>query len=163
MKEAARPFAEWLSASMQRRSLSQAEVARQIGVADAQVSRWRRGHVRPSHHHVRQIAAAFHVPTETIEELAGYGRSIATSNERDIDPVQAAEEQAILHALADILEKRLPRSLWSAYLKACEVLAQEMAHALEQAMIAASQTEPVHAIGFPMTPRDDERGSRPIW
>ena len=33
------PFAAWLSTTMQSRGLSQAQIARAVGVADAQVSR----------------------------------------------------------------------------------------------------------------------------
>ena len=35
-------FGHWLTAIMRERGLTQAEIARRIGVDDAQVSRWRR-------------------------------------------------------------------------------------------------------------------------
>src|SRR5438105_4179812 len=41
-------FAGWLETSMRSRGLTQAQLARSVGVADTQVSRWRRGHVVPT-------------------------------------------------------------------------------------------------------------------
>jgi len=159
LKEMGRPFGEWLAASMQTRNLSQAEVARQLGVADAQVSRWRRGHVVPSRQHVQNIAAAFHVPTERVEQLAGYAPADA-ANALDIDPVMKAEEEAILHTLAEILEHKVPQALWSAYVKGCETLAAELVIAFEHA-VGASQAQPTHAIGFLARVSDDAGTKRP--
>ncbi|MDQ2744444.1 MAG: helix-turn-helix domain-containing protein [Chloroflexota bacterium] len=161
MKETDRPFGEWLAASMQTRNLSQAEVARQLGVADAQVSRWRRGHVVPSRQHVRKIAAAFHVPTERVEQLAGYAPPGAdAAGAPDIDPVMKAEEEAILHTLAEVLEHKVPHALWSAYVKGCETLAAELVRAFEHA-VEASQAQPTHAIGFLARVSDDAGTKRP--
>jgi len=161
VKEQTRPFAEWFSASMQARGVSQAEVARNLGVADAQVSRWRRGHVVPSRRHVHQIAAAFRVPCETIEHLVGHVEPVAEmSVAPDIDSVRQAEEQAILQALANILEQRVPRSLWGAYARGCEVLAEEMTLAFEHA-VEASQAESSRRIGFHVGASDNESGSSP--
>lgn len=161
MKETARPLGEWLAASMQTRNLSQADVARQLGVADAQVSRWRRGQVVPSRHHLQQIAAAFHVPTERVEHLAGYVPPGAdTASAPDIDPAMRAEEEAILHTLAEILEHKVPHGLWGAYIKGCETLAAELVRAFEHA-VEASQAQPTHAIGFLARASDDAGTKRP--
>jgi transcriptional regulator with XRE-family HTH domain len=69
---AAATFGDWLSAAMRQRELSQAELARRIGVDDAQVSRWRRGLVVPSVGHLQRIAAALDVPRVLLDRLAGY-------------------------------------------------------------------------------------------
>src|SRR5919199_228585 len=92
MTEPSNPFAQWLNASMQNRGLSQAEVAREVGVADAQVSRWRRGQVTPT---VRYL---------------------------------------------QLLEEKIPRSLWRAYAEACEAIASELSASFEEALSKAEQT-----------------------
>ena len=58
--------------TMERRGLSQADLARVVGVADAQVSRWRRGRVIPTVRSLQRIADTFGVPRATLDSLAGY-------------------------------------------------------------------------------------------
>ena len=148
MKDTAKQFAEWFSASIQARGVTQAEVARQLGVADAQVSRWRRGFVVPSRDHARRIAATFGVPTAAVEQLVGLDGPVAENTEPgDIDPVRQAEEQAVLHSLATVLETTVPRHLWKAYVEACTVLAEQMTAAFDNAL-ESTQSDVEHHIGF---------------
>ena len=39
-------FGDWLDGSMRQQGVSQAQLARSLGVAESQVSRWRRAHKR---------------------------------------------------------------------------------------------------------------------
>ena len=64
MDEAENRFPTWLSATMESRRLSQAGLARAVGVTDAQVSRWRSlrrwlGMVRPR----MRFASPINIPT----------------------------------------------------------------------------------------------------
>jgi transcriptional regulator with XRE-family HTH domain len=145
MEDSVGPFAQWLSATMRAHSLSQADVARRLGVADAQVSRWRRGQVVPSPRYLHHIATTFSVPVTTVEQLTGY-RTPASESHPEPDPASQAEEQAILQGLAEILRQKVPRGLWSVYAQGCAVLAEEMTAAFEHAL-ETGQAEH-HPIGF---------------
>jgi len=117
-------FAHWLNVTMQQHGLSQAALARTVGVADTQVSRWRRGQVLPTLRYLQQIADAFGVPRSTLDRLAGYpvvDRISTTTFE--IDPIALAELQAVEARYQDILEEKIPRVMWPAYLAACDALA----------------------------------------
>lgn len=116
-------FAQWLNATMHSRGLSQADMAREIGVADAQVSRWRRGQVTPSVRYLHQLASAFDVPRVQLERMAGYPVDEAGE---DIDPAAAAELEAHQARFRKMLEEMLPRELWRSYIDACEALAQRL-------------------------------------
>src|SRR5262245_30281655 len=65
-------FGGWLATSMRSRGLSQAQLARSVGVADTQVSRWRRGQVVPSVQYLQRIADAFGVERGVLEQMVGY-------------------------------------------------------------------------------------------
>src|SRR5437879_11738037 len=64
-------FAGWLQASMRSHGLTQAQLARSVGVADTQVSRWRRGQVVPTVMYLQRLADAFGVPRVTLDQLLG--------------------------------------------------------------------------------------------
>ncbi len=136
MADSDKPFASWLNATMHARGLSQAAMARQVGVADTQVSRWRRGAVTPSVRYLRRIASTFEVPGATLEQMAGYAISEVSEGEEpgDIDPEREAEIQALQARLRHVMEQKLPRSLWSTYGEACESLAVELATSLEHVL-----------------------------
>ena len=129
-------FAQWLEASMQSRGLSQAAVAREVGVADAQVSRWRRGQVTPTVRYLQRIADTFGVPRAQLDRMAGY----PTSEEQEggasaeTDPQSEAELQAYQARLARLMEERIPRTLWRAYVEACEAMAVELSASFEEAL-----------------------------
>ncbi len=129
-----KPFATWLNATMQARGLSQAVVARQVGVADTQVSRWRRGSVTPSVRYLQRIASTFEVPRVDLEQMAGYAIGEVSKGEEtaQVDPEREAEIQALQARVRDVMEHNLPRSLWRTYGEACETLAVELAASFER-------------------------------
>src|SRR5207342_2365449 len=65
-------FAGWLSTTMSSRGLTQAQLARSVGVADTQVSRWRRGQVVPTVQYLQRLADTFGVDRVTLDRLVGY-------------------------------------------------------------------------------------------
>src|SRR4051794_27496351 len=109
MADIEKPFALWLNATLQNRGISQAEVAREIGVADAQISRWRRGQVTPSVRYLQQLATTFGVPRVQLERMAGYP---VTETGEEIDPELRAEIEACQARFRQILERKLPPALW---------------------------------------------------
>jgi len=134
MDEIQRPFAQWLEATMQQRGLSQAAVAREVGVADAQVSRWRRGQVIPSVRYLDRLASTFDVPRTNLEQMAGYPGG---EPETEVDPRLAAEMEAYQARLRQFMEQRLPPELWPAYIDACEALAERLGASFREVAGAA--------------------------
>jgi transcriptional regulator with XRE-family HTH domain len=124
MDDETQPFAQWLNATMQSRGLSQAAVARDLGVADAQVSRWRRGQVTPSVRYLQHLATAFDVPRVRLEQMAGYPTEEPAEG---IDPAVEAELDALSARFRELLEKEIPSELWRTYADACEALAARLA------------------------------------
>ena len=51
----------------QAAGLTQAELARRVGVQTPQVSRWERGVARPSAHHARRLARALGIDLAALE------------------------------------------------------------------------------------------------
>jgi transcriptional regulator with XRE-family HTH domain len=115
-----RRFAGWLEASMRSRGMTQAQLARSVGVADTQVSRWRRGQVVPTLQYLQRLADTFGVERMTLDELVGLPVAQAR---RDVDPEQQAELQAYQTRFREVLETKLPRAMWRSYLEACVALA----------------------------------------
>jgi transcriptional regulator with XRE-family HTH domain len=118
-------FAGWLQASMLNRGLSQAQLARSVGVADTQVSRWRRGHVVPTLQYLQRLADTFGIERVTLDRLVGLPVAQAHPGSADmqIEPEVAAELEAHQARLREVLEQRLPRAMWRAYVEACVALA----------------------------------------
>lgn len=137
MNQGPNRFAHWLSATMQSRGLTQAELARAVGVADTQVSRWRRGQVVPTVHYLQKLAESLGVPRSGLDVLAGYPVETEPSPELPEDPTRAAELAAYQTRFAELLEERLPQTAWRGYVEACESLAGALAASLEQAEAAA--------------------------
>src|SRR5437588_2702911 len=110
------PFALWLDSSMQSRGVSQAQLAREVGVADAQISRWRRGQVRPTLHYLQRLASTFNVPRSTLDRLAGYPAAEDAGAEAggETDPERLARREALQSRFGALLEE-LPENLWPAY------------------------------------------------
>jgi transcriptional regulator with XRE-family HTH domain len=128
MNDEIQPFAQWLNATMQTRGLSQAAVARDLGVADAQVSRWRRGQVIPSVRYLQQLATTFDVPRTRLEQMAGYPTE---GPAQGIDPAVDAELDALAARFRELLEKEIPPELWRTYADACQALASRLAGSFE--------------------------------
>src|SRR5690348_2893191 len=90
-----RRFAGWLEASMRSRGLTQAQLARSLGVADTQLSRWRRGQVVPTLPYLQRLADAFGVQRMTLDELLGLPVAYASGDkDGNPDPHLEAELQA---------------------------------------------------------------------
>src|SRR5436309_14785314 len=88
-------FAGWLSNTMSSRGLTQAQLARSVGVADTQVSRWRRGQVVPTLQYLQRLADTFGVERITLDQLVGLPVAQATQgSEHGRDPATEAEPQA---------------------------------------------------------------------
>jgi transcriptional regulator with XRE-family HTH domain len=144
-------FAGWLGDSMRGRGLSQAELARHVGVADTQISRWRRGQVVPNVHSLQRLADTFGVPRATLDRLVGYPVDPSESPSQgmaDDDPELEAELRNHEARLRQILRERLPRAAWPAYLQACEALADALAAGLSQADSPSSAGAGPRGIGF---------------
>jgi transcriptional regulator with XRE-family HTH domain len=116
-------FAGWLANTMQSRGLTQAQLARSVGVADTQVSRWRRGQVVPTVQYLQRLADTFGVERSTLEGLVGYPVGEAGAAGAGTEPETEAELQALQARLREAMQTRLPRSMWRAYVDACIALA----------------------------------------
>ena len=114
-------FAGWLEASMRSRGLTQAQLARSVGVADTQVSRWRRGQVVPTLQYLQRLADTFGVQRVTLDELLGL--PVAQAMPQGSDPELQAELQAHQARLRQAMQEKLPRNMWRAYVEACVALA----------------------------------------
>jgi len=117
-------FAGWLQTSMLNRGLSQAQLARSVGVADTQVSRWRRGHVVPTLQYLQRLADTFGIERVALDRLVGLPvAQVPGPSDVPLDPEVAAELEAHQSRLREVLATRLPRSMWRAYTEACVALA----------------------------------------
>ena len=133
---------------MRQHGVSQAQLARSLGVAESQVSRWRRDKVQPSLRHLQMIADSFAVPRAVLEPLAGYPQPVISD--------QDAELEATLGRLRQLLEREVPRGLWPAYLRACEAIAEGIGSSVAEAAAVQSSRR---NIGFTRqsTEAGDER------
>lgn len=126
------PFAAWLEGMMRERALSQAALARDLGVPDTQVSRWRRGQVIPTVQSLQLIADTLRVPRAALDRLAGYPveeehvAPLAHGPGGADTPEGAAEIARLVHLLQGV-----PRELWRPYLDGCEALARTLSAAHE--------------------------------
>jgi transcriptional regulator with XRE-family HTH domain len=68
----ARTFGQWLTHQLERRDWSKAELARRIGVANGDVSRWARDERVPSPAKVEDIADALDVDVDYVLTVAGH-------------------------------------------------------------------------------------------
>src|SRR5579859_4060118 len=125
-------FAGWLQASMRSRGLTQAQLARSVGVADTQVSRWRRGQVVPTVQYLQRLADTFGIERMTLDELVGL--PVAQAREAGADPELEAELQAHQARLREVMQTRLPRTMWRAYVEACVALADGLGSSARRAL-----------------------------
>jgi transcriptional regulator with XRE-family HTH domain len=115
----------WLEASMRSRGITQAQLARSVGVADTQISRWRRGQVVPTLQYLQRLADTFGVQRVTLDELAGLPVAQARADrDTHADPRLEAELQVHLARLRQVMQDTLPPSMWRAYVEACVALAE---------------------------------------
>lgn len=149
MPEPQNQFSSWLNATMRARGLSQAELARIVGVADAQVSRWRRGHVVPTVRYLQRIAESLDVPRVRLDVLAGYPVDDGGEGASAADPERDAELQAHEATLRRLLEERVPQALWPAYIRACEALAASLAGGFEDALSQAASASDTNSLPQP--------------
>ncbi len=124
---------------MEQRGISPATLARTLGVADAQVSRWRRGQVVPTVRSLQRIADAFGVPRASLDQLAGY--PVAEASDATEPELEAAAGR-----LRELLES-VPPPMRSAYGDACAALAATISSSLD-ALLAEAQGGQSHSIGF---------------
>jgi transcriptional regulator with XRE-family HTH domain len=149
MPSARDDFPTWLAASMQSRGLSQAQLARSVGVADTQISRWRRGQVVPTVQYLQRLADAFGVDRAVLDRMVGL--PVAEAEEAGIEPAVEAELQAHQARLREVLQRRLPRTMWRAYMDACVSLAEGLS-ASAQRVVSQSLDRAEHDLppmGFP--------------
>jgi transcriptional regulator with XRE-family HTH domain len=108
---------------MHNRGLTQAQLARSVGVADTQISRWRRGQVVPTLQYLQRLADTFGIERMTLDQLVGLPVAQAPGGESGVEPEVEAELQAHQARLRAVMQTRLPRSMWRAYVEACVALA----------------------------------------
>lgn len=132
-------FTLWLNSAMENHRFSQADLARAVGVGDAQVSRWRRGQVVPTVRSLQRLADAFGVPRVMLDSLAGY--PTAESDEAGGgdagDLARRAEIRAYQAWFGQQLEKQVPRELWRVYIDGCTALAEALGGSFRQALAQA--------------------------
>src|SRR5437868_11233378 len=131
-------FAGWLQASMHSRGLTQAQLARSVGVADTQISRWRRGQVVPTVQYLQRLADTFGVQRVTLDELVGLPVAQAGGPEPELE----AELQAHQARLRKVMQDRLPREMWQAYTEACVALAEGLKAQTDRALKQPTDDEP---------------------
>lgn len=142
MNDPSNRFTAWLNATMERRHLSQAELARAVGVADTQVSRWRRGQVVPTVRSLQRIADTLDVPRATLDRLAGYPMGDAGEPADDAtDPEAGAELQAHAAWYRELLKEKVPRALWPLYTEACAALAEALAASFREGVQETREQE----------------------
>lgn len=153
-------FTLWLNRTMENRGYSQADLARAVGVADAQVSRWRRGQVVPTVRSLQRIADTFGVPRATLDTLAGYPSAEATTETSDPgELMRRAEIQTYQAWFGQLLTTQVPPELWRVYIEGCAALAQSLGGAFS-ATLAQAQRE-IEALAEKESAPEDEPPDRP--
>ncbi len=141
MNDAGDRFPAWLELTMRARGMSQAQLARSMGVGETQVSRWRRGLAVPTVHSLQRLAETLGVPRATLDQLAGYPTGRATIMV-DIQADQpAADLQAYQTMLAELMEQRVPRELWHVYVEGCSALADALSRTFNGTLERAESEE----------------------
>jgi transcriptional regulator with XRE-family HTH domain len=106
---------------MQQSGFTQAHVAEQLGVWDSLVSRWRKGG-GINVENVRKLADLFGVDRNDLERLAGYSDNPLSSEETSKTEIDL--ERHLWRTRYDaLMENKVPKWAWRAYMEACEALA----------------------------------------
>src|SRR5438105_12323166 len=137
-------FAGWLEASMRSRGFTQAQLARSVGVADTQISRWRRGQVVPTLQYLQRLADTFGIERMTLDQLVGLPVAQAPGGEPGVEPEVEAELQAHQARLRAAMQAHLPPNMWRAYVEACVALAEGLSTSAKQVLgewLARAATE----------------------
>ena len=133
-------FTLWLNRSMENRGYSQADLARAVGVGDAQVSRWRRGQVVPNVRSLQRLADTFGVPRATLDSLAGYPSDDAEPEASDPgELMRRAEIQSYQAWFGQLLANDVPPELWRVYVEGCAALAQSLGGTFGATLAQAQQ------------------------
>jgi transcriptional regulator with XRE-family HTH domain len=134
-------FTLWLNNTMESRRFSQAELARAVGVGDAQVSRWRRGQVVPTVRSLQRIADTFGVPRVMLDSLAGYptGEPEEEAEGDAGDLARRAEIRAYQAWFGQQLERQVPRELWRVYADGCAALAEALGDSFRATLVRAEE------------------------
>jgi transcriptional regulator with XRE-family HTH domain len=133
-------FTLWLNNTMESRRFSQADLARAVGVGDAQVSRWRRGQVVPTVRSLQRIADTFGVPRAMLDSLAGYPTDEPEEGEGEGgDPTRRAEIRAYQAWFGRLLEEQVPRELWRVYADGCASLAEALGGSFRATLAKAEE------------------------
>jgi len=143
-------FPAWLELTMRARGVTQAQLARSMGVGETQVSRWRRGLAIPTVHSLQRLAETFGVPRATLDRLAGYPTGAALMLEAEPDEPDS-ELAAYQSMLADLMEQRVPRELWHVYVEGCSALADALSRTFNGTL------ERVESEETPSSQRSSER------
>jgi transcriptional regulator with XRE-family HTH domain len=128
MNEGGERFPMWLEMTMRARGLSQAELARTMGVGETQVSRWRRGLAVPTVHSLQRLSETLGVPRATLDQMAGYPTGVVVRSvlAEPVDDEATPELQAYQKIFGELLEQRVPRELWHVYLEGCSAMADAL-------------------------------------
>lgn len=113
-------FRGFFNALLESRGLSGAQAARKLGVAQSQVSRWKRGEGGISLENLQRIHETFGIDLAYLTGLAGIRDSSASTVNDSIE----AERQLWRARYDDLIEKKVPRWAREAYIAACEALAE---------------------------------------
>jgi transcriptional regulator with XRE-family HTH domain len=150
----------WLATTMQQRGWSQAQLARSVGVADTQVSRWRRGQVVPTLAYLQRLADTFGVERAALDRLVGLPVAEARPGGEPSEPATEAELQAHLARLREVLQERLPRPMWRSYVEACVALADGLS-ASARGVLRESAEPAAPPMGFRSHPNASQGPSGP--
>jgi hypothetical protein len=82
-----------------------------------------------------------------LDRLAGYPVA-GEENTAPVDPVLAAEMQAQMARLEQVLAAKVPAELWPAYVAACEALAETLAASFREAQHQVEKESSRRPIGF---------------
>lgn len=143
---------------MHHRGLTQAQLARSVGVADTQISRWRRGQVVPTLAYLQRLADTFGIERMTLDQLVGLPVAQPSGGGQSIEPEVEAELQAYQTRLRTVMQTRLPRSMWRAYVEACIALAEGLSTSARR-VVSQSLSRPADSEADP--PPERPLGFRP--
>lgn len=148
-------FAEYFNVLLAQHKLNGADAARRLKVAQSQVSRWKRGEGGISLENLQRIHDVFGTDLTYLMQLAGLRAS--TPSTANSDPAVEIERQRWRAWFDELREKKVPKSLWTAYTAACEALADSFSTAANAADSALStdQAKRISAVQ-PTRPGADE-------
>jgi len=100
---------------MHNRGLTQAQLARSVGVADTQISALAPRPGRATLQYLQRLADTFGIERMTLDQLVGLPVAQAPGGEPGVEPEVEAELQAHQARLRAVMQTRLPHSMWPAY------------------------------------------------